>query len=130
MRRLIAFFALSLSLGLALPALAQVEPPQPPIPAEAAAPTPNQQPLFAAPIAQPSQVTPHAVSYTHLQPGWHKQWQPLGSVDGKLGQDPRHRVPTYRKQRIGVRRWSCRSKALHGWRVHDVFGNGRVLNRR
>ena len=48
MRRLIAFFALSLSLGLALPALAQVEPPQPPIPAEAAAPTPNQQPLFAA----------------------------------------------------------------------------------
>ncbi len=73
MRRLIAFFALSLSLGLALPALAQVEPTQPPMPSEVSAPTPNQQPLFAAPVAQPSQVTPHALALRArwvTVPGW------------------------------------------------------------
>ena len=73
MRRLIAFFALSLSLAVLWPALAQVEPTQPPSPSDAARPTQNQQPLFAAPVAQPSQVTPHALALRArwvTVPGW------------------------------------------------------------
>ena len=76
MRRLLAYFVLSLSLGLALPALAQVqapvEPSQPAQPA-AFAQTQNTSPMFAAPVAVPSQVTPHALALRArwvTVPGW------------------------------------------------------------
>ena len=76
MRRLLAYFVLSLSLGFAVPALAQVqapvEPSQPAQPA-AFAQTQNPSPMFAAPVAVPSQVTPHALALRArwvTVPGW------------------------------------------------------------
>lgn len=76
MRRLLAYFVLSLSLGFSVPALAQVqapvEPSQPAQPA-AFAQTQNTSPMFAAPVAVPSQVTPHALALRArwvTVPGW------------------------------------------------------------
>jgi len=73
MRRLLAYFVLSLSLGFALPASAQMEPGQTAVPAAAPTPTANTAPLFAAPVAQPSQVSPHALALRArwaTVPGW------------------------------------------------------------
>ena len=72
MRRLLAYLVLSLSLGIALPSFAQSEPTTT-TPAATGAPVQNNAPMFAAPVAVPSQVTPHALALRArwvTVPGW------------------------------------------------------------
>ncbi len=71
MRRLLAYLVLTLSLGMALPTFAQTEA-APPAPTTAP-PATNSAPLFAAPVAVPSEVTPHALALRArwvTVPGW------------------------------------------------------------